>query len=241
MRAVTFDYWNTLVVADVARVRAARHLRVSEVLERHGVAVDPVRIDRALVATVEEFDESWEANRQFTGFHGAQVLVRALGMHDLAAAVVTDVVEAFVGAAAGVEHHLAPGVRDALDALVSAGVAVGIVCDVGLTPSDLLRDELERHGVLSAFGHWSFSDEVGVYKPDPVIFAHALDGLGVDEPAQAVHVGDLCRTDVQGARAMGMRTVRFAGVHDDSSAAADADADDVIRDHRELIGLLRLE
>jgi putative hydrolase of the HAD superfamily len=241
LRAVTFDYWNTLVVADIPRVRAERHQRVSEVLEGHGVATDPARIDHALAVTVDRFNESWAANRQFTGAHGAQVLVGELGVHDLGPAAVAEVVDAFVRAAARVEHDLAPGVRDVLDALLSAGVAVGIVCDVGLTPSDLLRAELERHGVLGAFDHWSFSDEVGVYKPDPAIFAHALDGLGVDEPVHAVHVGDLRRTDVHGARNVGMRTVRFAGVHDDPPATDDADADEVITDHRELVSLLFLE
>ena len=66
--------------------------------------------------------------------------------------------------------------------------------------------------LLGYFDHWSFSDEVGWYKPAPEIFRHALDGLGGVAPERAAHVGDLRRTDVAGARAMGMTAVRYRGV-----------------------------
>ena len=58
---------------------------------------------------------------------------------------------------------------------------IGIICDVGLTPSRTLRRYLDGHGLLEFFDHWSFSDEVGTFKPDPAIFRHALAGLGVDD------------------------------------------------------------
>ena len=79
-----------------------------------------------------------------------------------------------------------------------------------MTPSTSLRRQLERHGLLDYFDHWSFSDEVGWYKPAPQIFEHALAGLGVTEPARAAHVGDLRRTDVAGARAHGLLSVRYS-------------------------------
>ena len=61
---------------------------------------------------------------------------------------------------------LAPNVGDSLRALAGAGVRIGIICDVGLTPSATLRRYLDHHGLLGYFDHWSFSDEVGWYKPD---------------------------------------------------------------------------
>lgn len=53
---------------------------------------------------------------------------------------------------------------------------------------------------------------------------------------QGVHVGDLRRTDVAGAKAVGMGTVRFRGVHDDDSEGPEADA--VIDHLHELVSLL---
>ena len=80
-------------------------------------------------------------------------------------------------------------------------------------------------GLYNHLGSLAFSDEVGVYKPEPEIFRVALAGLGVDNPVGAIHVGDLRRTDVAGARALGMTTVRFRGVVDDEGGP---EADHVI-------------
>ncbi len=110
---------------------------------------------------------------------------------------------------------------------------LGIICDVGFTPSTTLRDHLIRHGVLPLFDHWSFSDEVGAYKPSPAIFQHALDGLDVVAPERVAHVGDLRRTDVAGARAMGMVSVRYTGINDDDTQP-EPEADNVIAHHSEL-------
>ena len=67
---------------------------------------------------------------------------------------------------------------------------------------------MEGFGLLRFFDHWSFSDEVGCFKPFPPIFEHAMAGLGVDDPGAIAHVGDGRRTDVAGALAMGMIAVR---------------------------------
>ena len=111
--------------------------------------------------------------------------------------------DAWLGASRRADIELTPNLPEVLAALDDAGMRIGIVCDVGLTPSLVLLEFLERHGVLRHFDHWSFSDEVGVFKPDAAIFRHALDGLGVDDPARALHIGDLRRTDIAGAQADG--------------------------------------
>ena len=91
--------------------------------------------------------------------------------------------------------------------------------------------------MLELFDHWSFSDEVGAYKPDPAIFEHALAGLGGVAPSSAAHVGDLRRTDVAGARAMGMTAVRYTGAFDDDSQP-DPEGHHVVGAHAELPGVL---
>jgi FMN phosphatase YigB (HAD superfamily) len=75
-----------------------------------------------------------------------------------------------------------------------------------------------------------------------VIFRHALDGLGGADPAEAAHVGDLRRTDVAGARAVGMVAVRYSGVADDPGSVEagthEIEGDLVVADHRDLAALL---
>ena len=57
----------------------------------------------------------------------------------------------------------------------------------------------------------SASTLTGRFKPAPEAFRHALDGLGVD-PSDAAHVGDNARTDVAGAKALGMVAVQYVGL-----------------------------
>ncbi len=49
----------------------------------------------------------------------------------------------------------------------------------------------------------AISSELGARKPEPAIFRHALDHLGV-APGEAIHVGDDFGADVVGARAAGL-------------------------------------
>jgi putative hydrolase of the HAD superfamily len=151
---------------------------------------------------------------------------------ELPAAVQDRLVDAFSDAGRETPLETAAGVGEALDVLRASGLKIGIVCDVGLTPSPVLREHLERRGLLAKFHHWSFSDEVGAYKPDRRPFDHALAGLGVSA-AEAAHVGDQRRTDVAGALDAGWLAVRYAGVFDDQDGSL-PEAPVVVHDHRAL-------
>lgn len=98
------------------------------------------------------------------------------------------------------------GVRETLLALKAQGYLLAIVTDTANTLSAKLR-WFERGG----FGHvWdaiTSSIDVGVRKPDPQIYHAALRQLGVT-PDQAVFVGHRA-AELDGARAVGMRTVAF--------------------------------
>ncbi|HEY4597546.1 MAG TPA: HAD-IA family hydrolase, partial [Thermoanaerobaculia bacterium] len=63
-------------------------------------------------------------------------------------------------------------------------------------------------GIASWLGTITYSEKVGVEKPDRRIFLHALSELGV-EPAAALHVGDGRLEDVEGAVAAGMRALHL--------------------------------
>jgi putative hydrolase of the HAD superfamily len=72
-----------------------------------------------------------------------------------------------------------------------------------------LGDWLEPSGLTGLVEAVVTSAVTGAAKPDPLIFRRALDLLGV-EAARAVHVGDSLDTDVDGARAAGIRAVLIA-------------------------------
>jgi putative hydrolase of the HAD superfamily len=129
------------------------------------------------------------------------------------------------------------GARELLSALGRAGIPSALVCDTGLTPGRVVRRHLDRQGLLTNLAAQSFSDEVGAPKPDPRAFRAALDPLGIP-PERALHVGDLRRTDVAGARNLGMRTVRIRSLQDDRSELPDADY--IVDSHAELETLFGL-
>ena len=71
---------------------------------------------------------------------------------------------------------------------------------------DVQREKLARTPLGRYFAAIVISTEVGVGKPDPRLFAHALTALDV-APDDATMVGDSLLRDIEGARGAGMRTI----------------------------------
>lgn len=237
--AVTYDYWNTIFRAPDPEVSKGRRADwLAAVLRRFELEVADVRLREAIDQVARSAHDNWVANRSYYAPHASSELLRLLDI-EAEAELLDAVIASFNGGDEPPVVEPTPDIGSTLRALRERGVRIGIVCDVGMAPSTLLRRHLETHGILSFFDHWSFSDEVGVFKPDRRIFDHALAGLGVDDPSRAVHVGDLRRTDVAGAQAVGMTAVRYRGSNDDPGQPGDPEADHVIDDHAELLGVLR--
>ncbi|MBW3669092.1 MAG: HAD family hydrolase [Actinobacteria bacterium] len=236
IEAVTFDYWNTLIYEDRGHLRGRRLEAWAGIFEDVGFACEREQLDVAFEASWKRYVDSWTANEQYQAAQAAEDILEDLGF-DVPPDVRAMLVEAFGNAGEEAELHLTEGVGQCLRTLKDAGLKLGIICDVGMTPSATLRAHLIRHGVLPLFDHWSFSDEVGAYKPSPLIFDHALDGLGNPVPERVAHVGDIRRTDVAGAKAMGMVAVRYTGVSDDTSQP-EPEGDFVIANHTDLPGVL---
>ena len=236
--AVTFDCWNTLLrEADWPRAHA---LRV-DAIER---AVREAGEPRVRAEIAEAFDRAWRRHMHLwrEGIHsGAREVARwcleFLGL-PLPDSVVEQLTEQLQTASHTGDVVALDGARETLERLADAGVTMALICDTGLTPGRVVRHHLERRGLLGLLQAQLFSDEIGVPKPDPRIFRAALGALGSD-PERAVHVGDLRRTDIAGARALGMGSIRLLQAHDDPTRLPEADA--VTRCLGDLPALLGLE
>ena len=96
-----------------------------------------------------------------------------------------------------------PDVVPVLGKLRDAGYRLGLISNFDRRLRKILADlQLEAF-----FEHLIISSEVGVDKPDPRIFRHALARFGVAASA-AVHVGDDPHKD-WGAEAAGLRVFRL--------------------------------
>lgn len=234
VKAVTFDFWNTIAREPPGTMAEARQRAITAACDRCGVPVEAELLAASLEEVATSYHRSWSAGAHFHPSEGAEMLARALGVEGPAREMVA---EAFLTAGRGAKLGLAPDIRPCLEALSERELRLGIVCDVGFTGGELLREFLEREGLLEYFSGWAFSNEVGHYKPSPQIFEAALSALGV-QPSEAAHVGDLRRTDIAGAAAVGMRTVRYRGLHDDGGEDGGGEASFVLDNHRELPALI---
>jgi len=233
--AVTFDFWQTIAGEPTQPILHPKRVTLWDDILRG--AHPRERIDQVLRGVGRHRERLWRQGEQLGAAEAATIAAAELDP-DIDDATERALVEAFVGSGEGIELELTPGVEEALRELGEAGLRLGIVCDVGFTSGEQLRDVLRRAGILERFDGWAFSDEVGAYKPDPVIFHHALREIGGIEPGRAAHIGDLRRTDIAGARAMGMVAIRYRGANDDPPENG-PEGHHVLDDHAALGDLLR--
>jgi putative hydrolase of the HAD superfamily len=98
---------------------------------------------------------------------------------------------------------LFPGAVDLLRSLRSRGLKLGIVTN-GL--SETHREKIALLQISDYFDAIFLSDEVGMVKPDPLLFAHACRTLG-GAPARSAMVGDRYDRDIAGALEAGLFTL----------------------------------
>jgi putative hydrolase of the HAD superfamily len=97
--------------------------------------------------------------------------------------------------------------------LKNHGIKIGIISNTGRTPGFVLRDFLEKRGMAGFFDAMIFSDEVGVRKPNPKIF-HLLAERVETDTIEIIHIGDSLRSDVWGAKNVGMMALHFSSGRD---------------------------
>jgi putative hydrolase of the HAD superfamily len=203
IKAVTFDLWNTLIVEknyNELRVEA-----LGKALLGEGISRTHDEVMKAYEAATERYNRVWaDDHRHLPKEERLNLSLELLGAelpNDVKASVAREFAEAFLREPPELNDGVVKTVRS-----LSAKMKLGIISDTGLTPGSVIRRYLSEKGLLSYFSATVFSDELGYCKPDVRAFMKALRLLGT-EPAEAMHVGDLLRTDVAGAKAAGMKAV----------------------------------
>ncbi len=231
IKAVTFDFWDTLVVDDSdepkraarglpSKLEARLRLLVDEIT-RHHQHITPEQIAQAFEYANERFRHSWK-NEQFT----PTVTARLQNAYDYLKIARSPGFDEVVREIEDMEVYIppdfVPGARETL-AELAQHYALGIISDAIHTPGRGLRQLLADQGLLGYFKCVVFSDEAGASKPAPIVFERAAAELGVPL-AQIAHVGDRESNDVEGPLAMGMQAILFTGAVDRGSAQTKANA-----------------
>lgn len=202
-RAVTLDATGTLIACP------AMPDIYAEVLARHGVAITAASVRRVFPLVWKELDCLTPAGRdRFTSFPGGTRGFWARLVARLCELLEIDEPGPF--AAAELFHRLArpdawtvyPDAVPALDAMRSLGLRLAVISNFDERLPGLLAGlDLARRVDLVLT-----SSSVGLAKPNPRLFLHALERLEVEAGA-ALHVGDHPLEDVEGAQAAGMEAV----------------------------------
>ena len=238
---LTFDLWNTLysdasAAGDLVRPHRLELLR--GLLESRSVHPSEEELLQAYRAGFDAYMAAWTGGRHFGAREDLAFILEYLHARDAQTEAEREEFERVVTAMEEALYlappNLLPGVRETVPALAAAGYRLGIISDTSLTPGRVLRDLLKKDGLLDCFSTCTFSDETGFPKPDPRMFEITLAGLGA-RAAEAAHVGDTPRTDIAGAQALGITTIRYTASADHTDPP---EADFVIRDHRELQEIL---
>jgi putative hydrolase of the HAD superfamily len=103
--------------------------------------------------------------------------------------------------------HDNPAMVEWLRQIHSSGVKTALLSNM---PDEMVRYVRQEFDWLDQFDHLTFSAEVRLIKPDAAIYEHSLRGVGV-AASEALFVDDK-EPNVQGARAVGLRALRFRSV-----------------------------
>jgi len=231
LKAVTFDFWDTIVKDDSDEaIRAERGLRskyderrylIWEALDRHQeTSLDDVMLafnvaDAAFITAWKGYAVTWTLEERIA------MILKGMD-RSLPDGEFTDLAEAIGRMEGDIPPNLMPGAAEAIAELATR-YKLCIVSDTIVTPGTHLRRALENHGLKQYFSGFAYSDEVGHSKPHRSMFDEAARQLGT-EFAEMVHIGDRDQNDVKGPHALGMKAVLYTGSRDNDKASTTADA-----------------
>jgi putative hydrolase of the HAD superfamily len=224
---VTIDFWNTLFDSSGGESRnAARRQTLRDAIRDAGLFCPDERLEDAYKGIWEYFDHHWlEKQRTPTSEEMVREICRRADAA-LSENAIMAVAERF---SRGILDHppsLLPGAHDALEYLASRA-RLAIISDTAFSAGSVLRELMEINGIAHYFTAFVFSDETGVAKPHPEAFHHALRQLR-GTPSEGLHIGDIERTDIRGAKAVGMKAALYKGDAASHKYSEDETAADVV-------------
>jgi HAD superfamily hydrolase (TIGR01549 family) len=212
LQAISFDFWGTLFTEQPGGFelyKQRRLLRLEEALRACGDFTTE-RIERACHLEAEAHHAVW--TKEHRTLSAAERVGRVL-THLEACLPDREMAELIRAYEEGILEHppvLVCGAREIVERLAGR-YRLGIISDVGFSPGRVLKQVLEQNDMLHLFDSMVFSDEAGRSKPHREVFERTAISLRA-EPFEIIHIGDLERTDIIGAKRAGFRAVRFTGV-----------------------------
>jgi putative hydrolase of the HAD superfamily len=236
IQAITFDFWGTLYYS-IHPNNTGRVSALQKALQAAGQPALPAEIlEQAIQTSWQEWVRVWEEEHRTWGAVDWLAHLKQLLGFQLPGHIETDLIQELEEVLLDGNTQPIQGVLQMIPALAGQ-YRLGLISDTGISSGKTLSKLLARDGLLPYFSCLIYSDEVHKSKPDPIPFQAALQGLG-KEAHQTVHVGDLRRTDITGARNAGLWSIRFSG-HQDDAHIEYGDGDVVLADYEQMPAALQ--
>ncbi len=193
MDAIVFDIGG--VILDSGSVRAAHERFIGSLCEEHDLDTES-----ALETWRDELGAHFR-EREGTEFRSARTgyerAIEAIG--------VGGEWEPIFERALSEEIEPNPNAVETIETLAGRDIHLGVLSDVDTEEGHRILDSF---GVLERFDSITTSEEVGRTNPDPAMCECALRKSGTS-PEKSLMVGDRYRHDMEGAKAIGMRTAAY--------------------------------
>ena len=232
LKAITFDFWQTLYADSLENWKRRQVIRVEKChnyLKSQGYSCEISQVETGMDDAYNVAMSRWYQHKgvsvETCMMTFAETLEITLDETEIAA-IIECLGSAFLASPPILIQHIKPVLAN-----LSREYPMGIISDSALTPGRYVRQLMERDDILPYFSAFTFSDETAHTKPEVIQFHSTLKELNA-KPAEAVHIGDIVRTDIVGAKNAGMKAIRFAGIN--KSESNDTLSDAVIDDYRQL-------
>ena len=223
LRAITFDYWDTLYSgAGLPERGAIRQKALRQMMQDVGCNIADDEFQSIYRASGEEAERWWrDEHRGYTARERIDWMLDRVSVKRPAdCAHVARAVQAVDDALLTLPPPLLDGAADLIRDL-STRFRLAIISDTGFASGKAQDRLLEQNGLRQYFTCTIYSADLGHAKPRPQPFMAALKALEVD-PSEALHVGDNERTDVRGALDVGMRAIRIDTIRDNGPTQGEA-------------------
>lgn len=214
VKAVSFDFWGTLYFDTIKNFKLSNKIRESylkEILDKNNIEHTPLDLELAIQAEGKEFYRVWlHEHRTIIPKERLRISLNSLNI-SLTDDSFDKICEKMKRVVLKRPPTLAPGVVEVIKTLKENKLRLGIISDTGYATGDVLMELMERDGLLKYFDAFSFSDETGVAKPQPKAYDHLMKELSLTNVKDVLHIGDLERTDIEGALNIGMPCCKYIG------------------------------
>ncbi len=222
LKVISLDFWNTIV--DTSNSEKRRHLRLDRfynLCRIYRPEIEKDKIELAIKNSIIWFEEIWE--KEHRTVLSEDIINRILDeLKFMPSQQDFDYTKRiFECGVLEAEPNLAPEIESVLEKL-SGKFQFGIISDTHFSPGRVLRQLLEQKNILHYFSAFSFSDEQGVSKPHHKMYQNIMSHFDC-RPSEMIHIGDMNRTDISGAKSLGIRAILYTGINNKDSKTLLAD------------------